>query len=130
MTGRLSGICTFAAALVVSACTPPDAAPPVETVETESPTPIHNFGRRGEAGDFDAICRYDVLELPPVMALADFTIVASDLSEGRLVRPFQLGIKMAREFAYFLVYPESMADDPRIVAFRAWIIEEAAKTQI
>lgn len=64
------------------------------------------------------------------VALADFTIVANDLSEGRLVRPFQLGIKMAREFAYFLVYPESMADDPRIVAFRAWIIEEAAKTQI
>lgn len=79
MARRLSGICAFAAALVVSACTPPDAAPPdaappAETVETESPTPIHNFGRRGEAGDFDAICRYDVLELPPVMALADFTI--------------------------------------------------------
>jgi LysR family glycine cleavage system transcriptional activator len=37
---------------------------------------------------------------------------------------------MAREFAYFLVYPENMADDPRIVAFRAWIVEEAAKTQI
>ncbi|NGO53054.1 transcriptional regulator GcvA [Allomesorhizobium camelthorni] len=64
------------------------------------------------------------------VALADFTIVANDLSEGRLVRPFQLGIKMAPEFAYFLVYPESMAEDPRIVAFRTWIIDEASKTHV
>lgn len=62
------------------------------------------------------------------VALADFTIVANDLSEGRLIRPFQLGIKVAPEFAYFLVYPQSLADDARIAAFRAWIIEEAGKT--
>jgi LysR family glycine cleavage system transcriptional activator len=64
------------------------------------------------------------------VALADFTLVANDLSEGRLVRPFQLGIKMAPEFAYFLVYPESMADDPRIIAFRTWITDEASKTRL
>lgn len=64
------------------------------------------------------------------VALADFAMVANDLSEGRLVRPFQLGIKVAPEFAYFLVYSESMADDPRIVAFRAWIIDEASKTYV
>jgi LysR family glycine cleavage system transcriptional activator len=64
------------------------------------------------------------------VALADFAMVANDLSEGRLLRPFDLGIRMAREFAYFLVYPESAASDPRIVAFREWILEEAAKTEI
>ncbi|GLS30228.1 LysR family transcriptional regulator, glycine cleavage system transcriptional activator [Mesorhizobium albiziae] len=64
------------------------------------------------------------------VTLADFAMVANDLSEGRLVRPFELGIKVAREFAYFLVYPESMADDPRIIAFRTWILEEAAKTLV
>lgn len=63
------------------------------------------------------------------VALADFAMVANDLSEGRLVRPFQLGIKVAAEFAYFLVYPKTEANDPRIVAFREWILEEVAKTR-
>jgi LysR family glycine cleavage system transcriptional activator len=64
------------------------------------------------------------------VTLADFAMVANDLSEGRLVRPLELGIKVAGEFAYFLVYPESTADDPRIVAFRTWILDEAAKTLV
>lgn len=64
------------------------------------------------------------------VALADFAMVANDLSEGRLVRPFDLGIRVSREFAYFLVYPKAVADDPRIAAFREWIIEEAAKTEV
>jgi LysR family glycine cleavage system transcriptional activator len=38
-------------------------------------------------------------------------------------------VRMAPEFAYFLVYPQSSADDPRIVAFRDWILDEAAKTR-
>jgi LysR family transcriptional regulator, glycine cleavage system transcriptional activator len=59
------------------------------------------------------------------VALADFAMVANDLSQGRLIRPFELGIKMAPEFAYFLVCPEATADDPRITAFRDWIIGEA-----
>ena len=63
------------------------------------------------------------------VALADFAMVAHDLSEGRLVQPFDLGVRMAPEFAYFLVYPQSSAEDPRIVAFRDWIMEEATKTR-
>ncbi|MEI9424036.1 transcriptional regulator GcvA [Mesorhizobium sp. Cs1299R1N1] len=63
------------------------------------------------------------------VALADFAMVANDLSEGRLVRPFELSIRVAPEFAYFLVYPQAMADDPRIVAFREWILEEVARTR-
>ncbi|KQU92253.1 transcriptional regulator [Mesorhizobium sp. Root102] len=63
------------------------------------------------------------------VALADFAMVANDLSQGRLVQPFELGLRIAPEFAYFLVYPESAADDPRIVAFREWILEEVAKTR-
>ncbi|QPC90151.1 transcriptional regulator GcvA [Mesorhizobium sp. INR15] len=62
------------------------------------------------------------------VALADFAMVANDLSEGRLVRPFALGIKVAPEFAYFLVYPQASVNDPRIVAFREWLLEEVAKT--
>ncbi|KAA3451202.1 transcriptional regulator [Mesorhizobium sp. SARCC-RB16n] len=63
------------------------------------------------------------------VALADFAMVANDLSEGRLVRPFELSIRVAPEFAYFLVYPQAMAEDPRIVAFREWILEEVARTR-
>lgn len=60
-----------------------------------------------------------------VVALADFAMVANDLSVGRLVRPFNIGVKMPPEFAYHLVYPLEAAADPRIKAFRDWIMEEA-----
>lgn len=60
-----------------------------------------------------------------IVALADFAMIAKDLSEGRLVRPFELGIRVPPEFAYFLVYPETSADDPRIAGFRDWILAEA-----
>lgn len=63
------------------------------------------------------------------VALADFAMVAHDLSDGRLVQPFELGVRMAPEFAYFLVYPKNTTDDPRIAAFREWILDEAAKTR-
>ncbi len=63
------------------------------------------------------------------VALADFAMVANDLSQGRLVQPFELGIRVSPEFAYFLVYPQSTADDPRIVAFSEWLLDEAGKTQ-
>lgn len=62
------------------------------------------------------------------VALAEFAIVANDLSQGRLVRPFELGIRIAPEFAYYLVCPENLAEDVRVTAFRAWVMEEAAGT--
>ena len=64
-----------------------------------------------------------------VVALGDFAMVADDLSSGRLVRPFELGIKMPADFAYYLVYPAEVSDDSRIVAFREWIFDEASRTQ-
>ncbi|MEQ1952977.1 transcriptional regulator GcvA [Mesorhizobium sp. CN2-181] len=65
-----------------------------------------------------------------VVALCDFSMVANDLSEGRLVRPFDLGIKVRPEFAYHLAYPTAAADDPRIAAFRDWILEEARQASL
>jgi LysR family glycine cleavage system transcriptional activator len=64
------------------------------------------------------------------VALADFAMVANDLSEGRLVRPFALSIKVPAEFAYFFVCPEATATDPRIVALRGWLLAEAATTRL
>lgn len=63
------------------------------------------------------------------VALADFAMVANDLSEGRLVQPFALGIKVAPDFAYHLVYPQGAADDARIVAFRDWLLNEVHDPQ-
>ena len=63
------------------------------------------------------------------VALADFAMVANDLSTGRLIRPFELGIRLPADFAYYLVYPTQNAEDGRIIAFRDWVFEEAAKTQ-
>ena len=65
-----------------------------------------------------------------VVALADFAMVANDLSEGRLVRPFELSIKVPPEFAYFLIYPEGSAQDARIIAFKNWLLAEAHAPQM
>lgn len=65
-----------------------------------------------------------------VVALADFAMVANDLSTGRLVRPFEHGIKLPQEYGYFLVYPEASAGDTRIAALQAWMQEEAGKAPV
>ena len=61
------------------------------------------------------------------VALADFAMVANDLSEGRLVQPFELSLKVSSDFAYHLVYPEKNSDDRRIAAFRDWLLEEVRR---
>jgi LysR family transcriptional regulator, glycine cleavage system transcriptional activator len=58
------------------------------------------------------------------VALADFAMIANDLAEGRLVQPLALSIKVPPEYAYFLVCPEAIAQDPRVVAFRDWLLSE------
>ncbi|WP_136618060.1 MULTISPECIES: transcriptional regulator GcvA [Mesorhizobium] len=63
------------------------------------------------------------------VALADFFMVAHDLSEGRLVQPFELGIKVTPDFAYHVVYPVESANDARIIAFRDWILNEVHNPQ-
>lgn len=62
-----------------------------------------------------------------VVALCDFSMVANDLSTGRLIRPFELGIRVTPEFAYHLAYPEAAAGDQRVTAFRDWIVDEALR---
>lgn len=62
------------------------------------------------------------------VALVELEMVASDLAAGKLVRPFDLAIRTSPEFAYYLVYPEANAEDPRIVRFRDWILSQAGKT--
>lgn len=54
------------------------------------------------------------------VALANRVLVQRQLAEGRLVAPFEAGYRS--DYGYYLVYPESSADDARIVAFRDWLL--------
>jgi hypothetical protein len=40
------------------------------------------------------------------------------------VRLFDIGVNVAPEYAYHFVYPERSAADPRVVAFRVWLLDE------
>ena len=57
------------------------------------------------------------------VALARSALVQDDLDNGNLVRPFELSLSV--EFAYYLVCPEEVEDQTKIVAFRNWIIAES-----
>ncbi|WP_104205261.1 transcriptional regulator GcvA [Billgrantia saliphila] len=62
------------------------------------------------------------------VGLAEPAMIAGELSQGRLVRLFDVSLEVAPEYAYYLVYPESSAQDPRIQAFREWLLEETGHT--
>ena len=57
------------------------------------------------------------------VALARSVLAADEIASGRLVRPFDVDVPT--EYAYYLAYPEKSADQPNVVAFREWILEEA-----
>ena len=60
------------------------------------------------------------------VALASHVIAAHDLAAGRLVVPFDVSVCDPLDFAYFVVSPERTAEIPKIAAFRAWVLAEAA----
>ena len=51
-------------------------------------------------------------------------MVARELEQGLLVQPFELGVRVAQDYAYNLVYPQASAEDPRVKAFRDWALAE------
>jgi LysR family glycine cleavage system transcriptional activator len=57
------------------------------------------------------------------IALIGRTCFLDDLAARRLVRPFDLGFPT--EYAYRVVSPETMFDQPKVVAFREWLRSEA-----
>ncbi len=62
------------------------------------------------------------------VALARSAHVGDDLKAGRLVRLFD--VEYPSSVSYYLVCPNSRADNPRVAAFRAWLLAEAAQAQI
>src|SRR5262249_39019310 len=59
------------------------------------------------------------------VALGRTTLVARDLAEGRLVRPF--GDDLVYDFAYYIVHRPQVVEAPGVAAFKAWLLEEACK---
>jgi LysR family transcriptional regulator, glycine cleavage system transcriptional activator len=58
------------------------------------------------------------------VALARTTLAAWDLINGRLVRPFDVGLKLAR--TYWIVCPRTASTKPKVATFRDWLLAEAA----
>jgi LysR family glycine cleavage system transcriptional activator len=62
------------------------------------------------------------------VALGDSTLVADDIAEGRLVRPFELSLKSPVQFAYHLITRKDGLERPLIRAFHDWVLSEALAT--
>jgi LysR family transcriptional regulator, glycine cleavage system transcriptional activator len=58
------------------------------------------------------------------IALARTTLAATDLINGRLVRPFAEAIRLPK--AYWIVCPKATSALPKITTFRDWLLAEAA----
>lgn len=55
------------------------------------------------------------------VAIANRRFLDKDLEQGRLVVPFE--IDLPSDSGYFLIYPKESGDDPRIRAFREWLLK-------
>ena len=58
------------------------------------------------------------------VAIADLTILADDLAKGRLVQPFDL--TLPSDYAHYVVYPPGALKQPKVKAFRDFLLAEAA----
>lgn len=59
------------------------------------------------------------------VALVGHRLVSDHLASGRLVRPFAPGFNTPLNFAYRLLTPKDNTEQPKIAAFRDWLLEEA-----
>ena len=59
------------------------------------------------------------------VGLAEPVMIANDLSQGRLVRLFDISLDVSDQHFYYLVYPEYNREDTAVMAFRHWVLGEA-----
>ena len=58
------------------------------------------------------------------VALIGDILVADDLAAGRLVRPFDPSLSTPLTFSYYLLSAKDSAEQPKVAAFRDWLLEE------
>ena len=61
------------------------------------------------------------------IALARSSLIGNDLVNGVLVRLFDITVQAPQR--YFLVYPSRVAQSPKLLEFRKWLLEEIAAEQ-
>lgn len=59
------------------------------------------------------------------VAIASSALVEDDLEKGRLVAPFD--VRLPTDSGYYFVVPEDRREQPKIAAFRAWLLEEVQR---
>jgi len=59
------------------------------------------------------------------VALVGDILVADHIASGRLVHPFEQRTSTPLSFSYYLLSPNHYANQPKIAAFREWLLEEA-----
>lgn len=58
------------------------------------------------------------------IALGRSALAASDLAQGRLVKPFE--VTLPATFAYYVVFPPAAGEQPKVTAFVDWLLATAA----
>jgi DNA-binding transcriptional LysR family regulator len=82
----------------------------------------HIDGRKGTAFDSTRIS-VDAAVAGAGVAIGNPYVHAEPIVEGRLFQPFELVVPNGD--SYWLVYPEAVAERPKVKAFREWLLEEA-----
>ncbi len=59
------------------------------------------------------------------VAIGRIPLINDEIASGHLVEPFDLTLD--EQYAYYFVAPEATADQPKIAAFRDWLLAEAAR---
>ena len=57
------------------------------------------------------------------VALSNSALVSRDIERGKLVRPFAQEYSTPLKLAYYLVYPSIHEREPKIIAFRDWLLK-------
>ncbi len=61
------------------------------------------------------------------VAMGRLPLINEALASGTLVEPFD--IEFDEQYAYYFIAPEATADQPKIEAFRRWILDEVARAE-
>lgn len=64
------------------------------------------------------------------VALVSNVLAEADINAGRLVRLFDIGLRVGLDLAYYLAYTSNRLQRPRVAAFRDWILEEARQSAL
>ena len=62
------------------------------------------------------------------VALGRMFLASADITAGRLIKPFALDLP--NDYSYWLAYPPAAAGQPRLAAFRDWVLAETSDWRI